>query len=242
MYYLERRNFMNNNRKYTPGEILFTIVFMIWFFGSIFVMVFLARNGMEALAIGVFGQYFLVFGIAAMVSGIKKRNFNPIFLIVPIVGIIGIAVSVIWQFGARETVEFIEENWWMALLAVFIIMGILLEVYAIYITVGKKRRSNQTAVATCIDILVSYDDEGYETYCPVYEAYVGGIMNRLCNNVYSRKIDVQIGDMKDIYVNEYLYGEFYNSTTNNMMGLLAGILGLLFIGMPLFGLFMMWYG
>ncbi len=233
---------MNNNRKYTVGEIIFSIVFMIWFVGSIFAMVFLAKGGMEALAIGVFGQYFLVFGIAAMVSGIKNRNFNPIFLIIPIVGVIAIAASAIWQFGTEEVVRFIEENWWIFLLAVFIIFGLILEAYALYTTIGKKRRCNQTAVATCIDILVRYDDEGYETYCPVYEADVGGIKNRLCNNVYSRKIDLQIGDMKDIYVNEYLYGEYYDSETDSKMGLWAGILGLLFIGMPLFGLYMMWRG
>ncbi len=233
---------MNNNRKYTLGEILFTIVFMTWFVGSIAAMVILAKSGMPVLAIGVFGQYFLVFGIAAVVSGIKSKNFNPIVLIVPIVGIIAIAASVVWQFGAEETIEFIEENWWMALLAVFIIMGILLEVYAVYITVGQKRKFSQSVTATCVDILVSYNDKGQEVYCPVYEAYVGGIKNTVSNNIYSKWIDVQIGDMKDIGVNEYFPGECYESSSGNGMGIMAGILGLIFIGMPLFGLYMMWRG
>ena len=233
---------MNNNRKYTFGEIVFTIVFMTWFVGSIVMMIFLARNGMETLAIGVFGQYFLVFGIAAIWSGIKSKNFNPVVLILPIVGIIAIAVSVVWQFGAEETIEFIEENGWMALLAVFIIMGVLLEVYAVCITIGKKRKFSQTVTATCVDILVSYDNAGEEMYCPVYETYVGGIKNIVSNNMYSTKMNVHIGDIKIISVNEYFPGECYENSSGNGMGILAGILGLIFIGMPLFGLYMMWRG
>ncbi len=233
---------MNHNRKYTFGEIVFTIVFMTWFVGSIAAMVVLAKSGMPILAIGVFGQYFLVFGIAAIWSGIKNKNFNPIVLILPIVGIVGIAVSVVWQFGAEETIEFIEENGWMALLAVFVIVGILLEVYAFYITIGQKRKFSHSVTAICVDILVSYNDEGQEIYCPVYEAYVGGIKNTVSNNIYSKWIDVQIGDMKDIGVNEYFPGECYESSSSNGMGIIAGILGLIFIGMPLFGLYMMWHG
>lgn len=233
---------MNNNRKYTFGEIVFTIVFMTWFIGSIVAMVILAKGGMPILAIGVFGQYFLVFGIAAVWSGIKSKNFNPVVLILPIVGIIAIAVSVVWQFGAEETIEFIEENGWMALLTLFIIVGVFMEVYAIAGTIGKKRKFSKSVTATCIDILVNYDNAGREIYCPVYETYVGGIKNVVSNNIYSTQMDVHIGDIKIISVSEYFPGECYENSSGNGMGILAGILGLIFIGMPLFGLYMMWRG
>lgn len=176
---------------------------MTRFVGSIVAMVILAKSGMPVLAIGVFGQYFLVFGIAAVVQGIKSKNFNPIVLIVPLVGIIAIAASVVWQFGAEETIEFIEENGWMVLLAVFIIMGILLEFYAVYVTVGQKRKFSQSVTATCVDILVNYDNVGKEIYFP---------------------------------------GECYENESSNRKGIIVGILGLFFVGMPLFALYMMWRG
>ena len=233
---------MNNNRKYTFGEIVFTIVFMTWFVGSIVMMIFLARNEMATLAIGVFGQYFLVFGIAAIWAGIKSKNFNPIVLILPIVGIASIAVSVVWQFGAEETIEFIEENGWMALLALFIIVGVFMEVYAIAGTIGEKRKFSKSVTATCVDILVNYDNAGREIYCPVYETYVGGIKNVVSNNIYSTKMDVHIGDIKIISVSEYFPGECYENETSNRMGIILGILGVFFIGIPLFAFYMMWRG
>ncbi len=231
---------MNNKRKYTPGEILISVVFLIWFFGSMVLMIFFKMIDVPELIIGVFGQYFLVFGILSLWSGIKNKNYNPIFFIIPIVGVTGIAVSLTMLFGTKATIDFIEENWGYAILVIFIIVGLLLEVSAFYMTVGKKSRCTESVVAICVDILVNYDDEGYEIYCPVYEANVGGITNQFCNNIYSSDNHVQVGDLKDIYISEYEPGVCYESSSNGKMGLITAVLGLFFIAMPLFGFFMIW--
>lgn len=50
-----------------------TIMFLIWFFGSIALMIMLAENGQYLLSSCLFGHYFAVFGFLACKFGIKKN-------------------------------------------------------------------------------------------------------------------------------------------------------------------------
>ena len=51
-------------------------LFLIWFVGSIVALILTAK-ATPWLAISVFGQYFLVFGLIAMFSMIKEGKFTP---------------------------------------------------------------------------------------------------------------------------------------------------------------------
>ena len=75
---------MENKTNKSNGGIIFGIVFILWFFTSMGGLLYCSNKGLETLSAGIFGQYFLVFGILALVSGIKSKNFNPIMLLFPL--------------------------------------------------------------------------------------------------------------------------------------------------------------
>ena len=66
---------------------IISVVFLLWFIASIIGMVYFAKTGRSLLCLALFGQYFLVFGLAAVISGIKDHNFNPITLLFVFIGV-----------------------------------------------------------------------------------------------------------------------------------------------------------
>ncbi|MBQ7766445.1 MAG: hypothetical protein IJ397_06365 [Lachnospiraceae bacterium] len=233
---------MNHNHKYTFGDILISIIFIIWFIGSIVAMVFFARSGMPALAIGVFGQYFLVFGIAAIVSGIKNKNFNPIVLIFPIVGIVAIVGSCIYQFGSEVMMDMVEKSIPYLILGVFFIVGMILVIVAFRIAVGQKNRCTEPVVATCVEVLEKYSVEGGQLLCPVYEINYGMNKIQICNNVYMSDRDVCVGDCKDLYINPDNPQEFYEGKIHLKTAFVVGGLGVFFMGMSILAIYMVLFG
>lgn len=233
---------MNQNHKYTPGEIFISIVFIIWFIGSIAAMVLFARKGMPALAIGVFGQYFLVFGIAAIVSGIKNKNFNPIVLILPVVGIASIVGSCIYQFGSEAMMSMAEECIPYLILGVFFLVGMILLMIAFRTTIGQKNRCTELVVATCVEVLERYSVAGKQLLCPVYEINYGMDKIQICNNIYMSNRDVRVGDYMDLYINPENPQEFYEEKVHLRNAFIVGGLGVIFMGMSLFALYMVIFG
>lgn len=229
---------MNNHSNYTPSQIAISIIFIIWFLGSILAMVFFAKNDMGYLAIGAFGQIFLVIGIFATVSGIKGKNFNPIFLLFPIVGLGAVIVSVISQFGGEAVLEVLEESVPYLLLSVFFIAGLIMTIMAMRTYFGNKARCTDYVVGTCVELLEDYDEYGQLLVCPVYEASYGMDKLRLCNNIYSNMTDVNVGDMKDLYVNPHNPQEFCSDKGDVKVSLILGCLGLMFMGIPSIGVWL----
>ncbi len=230
---------MNNHSNYTPSQIAVSIIFLIWFFGSILAMVFFARNNMGYLAIGVFGQYFLVFGIIAVVSGIKNKNFNPIFLIVPIVGLGAVIVSVIAQFGSETVLDVLEDSIPYLLLGVFFIAGLIMMIMAFCLYFGNKMRCKDYVVGTCVELLEQYNEHGELLVCPVYEANYGMHKLRLCNYIYTNMSDVNVGDVKDLYVNPNNPEEFCGDKGDVKVSFILGLLGTMFMGIPSIGVWLL---
>ncbi len=230
---------MNNHSKYTSGQIAVSIIFIIWFLASILAMVFFAQNDMGYLAIGVFGQYFLVFGIIAVVSGIKNHNFNPIFLMFPIVGLGAVIVSVIAQFGSEAVLDILEDSIPYLLLSVFFIGGLIMVFMALSRYFGNKTRCRDHVVATCVELLEQYNEYGQLLVCPVYEANYGMHKLRLCNYIYSNMSDINVGDTKDLYVNPNNPEEFCGDKADIKAALILGGLGIFAMAFPAIGLWLM---
>ena len=91
-----------NNKKYSPMDIIISVILVIWFIASIAVMIFFGKTGRGGLVPAVLGQYFLVFGIAGIISGIKNKKVNPITFVFPVVGLICIIATLILYFGAEN--------------------------------------------------------------------------------------------------------------------------------------------
>ena len=230
---------MNNHSNYTPSQIAVSVIFLIWFFGSILAMIFFAKNEMGYLAIGAFGQIFLVIGIFVTVSGIKNKNFNPIFLLFPIVGLGAVIVSVISQFGTGAVLDALEDSVPYLLLGVFFIAGLIMMIMAFRLYFGNKMRCKDYVVGTCVEILEKYDDYGELLVCPVYEANYGMQKLRLCNDVYSNVSDIDVGDVKDLYVNPNNPEEFCSGKGNVAVLLVLGGMGVMFMALPAMGAYFM---
>lgn len=65
---------MNKQARPSIGGPVFGIIFLVWFVASIFGMLKASQSGHGALVITLFGQYFFVFGILALVSGFKHGD------------------------------------------------------------------------------------------------------------------------------------------------------------------------
>ncbi|MBQ7833126.1 MAG: hypothetical protein IJ336_06070 [Lachnospiraceae bacterium] len=233
---------MNHNSKYSLTDILFILIFFTWFIGSILAMVYFAKNEMGILTIAVFGQYFLVFGIMAMVSGIKNKNFNPIVLVPVIVGIAAIVISFIYQFGSDVVLTFVEEHLPTLFLGAFFIAGIFMLAGAFRSLVVRRLRCKESVVATCVDVWERYTDGGALRYCPVYEAYYNNQKIILCNHIYRKTSDVYVGDIRDICINPENPQEIYEGHTEQGVGLILAVLGTVFILMSSMGIYMYYLG
>ena len=77
-----------------------TKLFMVWFFGSIALMVILAENGQNLLSTCLFGHYFAVFGFLAYNSFGMKKNIKKAWqpLLVMIVGLVIMLVCLLLYF------------------------------------------------------------------------------------------------------------------------------------------------
>ena len=231
---------MENGRKFGVGSILGSIILLAWFFASIGAMIYLSKHGMGALVVVVFGQFFLVLGTIAVISGIVNKNFQPITLIFPLVGIACMAGGCIFQFGSEKVIKYVNNALPYLLLSVFLIVGVSMIVITY---VGSKRRHercNYCIPATCVDLKSQYD-EGTRTYCPVYEVYFRGETLLLSNHLFSNVNRIKVGETREIYLNPEKPTDFYEPKEEKATNLFMFFMGGMFTAAAVFALVMMIY-
>ena len=229
---------MENNKKTGIGAILLSVIFLIWFFGSICLMLYLSQNNKGALVVTVFGQFFLVFGLIAVISCIKNKQFQPITLIFPLVGISCMVGGCIFQFGSETVIKYAEDALPYIFLCIFLIVGVSLVIGAYLHSKRLHEECNYGITATCVDVKSHYR-KGTRSYCPVYEVYFRGEMIRICNNVYSNMNHIAEGDTREVYLNPNKPTEFYEPKEEKAMKTVLYIIGSVFAIVSIFALAMM---
>ena len=228
---------MGENKKTGIGGILLSIVFLVWFVASIGAMIYFSKTNRGALVVTVFGQYFLVFGLIAVISGIKNKNFQAVTLLFPLVGIGAMAGGCIFQFGAEAVKKQAEAAIPYLFLGLFFVIGVSL-VLGTYLKSKRKHEvCNYCIAATCVEVKSHYDD-GTRTYCPVYEVYYRGEMIRICNNLYTNIHRVEVGEAREIYLNPNDPNEFYEPKEEKATKKFMYILGSIFAIVSIFALTM----
>lgn len=231
---------MGNGRKYGVGSILASIVFLIWFFASIGAMIYFSRHDMGALVVTLFGQFFLVMGTAAIISGIANKDFQPITLIFLLIGIACMVGGCIFQFGSETVIKHLENALPYLLLSVFLIVGVSL-VLTTY--VGSKRRHercNYCISAICVDLKSQYHD-GSRIYCPVYEVYFRDETIQISSNVFSNINRISVGETREIYLNPEKPTDFYEPKEEKAINIFKYVMGGLFTAAAVFALIMIIY-
>ena len=202
-------------------------------------LLYCSNKGLETLSAGIFGQYFLVFGILALVSGIKSKNFNPIMLLFPLIGICVIAGAIIYQFGSDEQINAMIGLMPYGILLIFFIIGVGLLIHAYRISIVKMRRCTYPIDAVCIDIKTRFRHKEGRSYCPVYMIEYQGKIVELCNEIYSNINKIKAGDTQKIIINPDEPQDFYEVRQTRILTAFFLIMGLIFMGVPVFTVYMM---
>lgn len=227
-----------NDKKYSPMDIIISIIFVIWFIASIAVMIFFGKTGRGGLVPAVLGQYLLVFGVAGIISGIKNKKANPIIFVFPVVGLICIIATIINYFGSEAVISFIDKNMPSILMTLFLIVGILLVIVAVSKYFGRKKRCSYAVTAKCVE-LRERAGEGQMLACPVYEICYNGETIRLCDDVYSNNLDVRVGDEKEIMINPDKPTEYFSAEEMMASSMIIGGIGLAIVLVMIFAFFIM---
>lgn len=90
----------NEIKKKSRKDKFIGIAFITWFIASIGLMLYFSQKGQVALIISVFGHYFSVFGLLAIISRKKDFNFKEDFpsVLFMLLGLIIMIVGMILQY------------------------------------------------------------------------------------------------------------------------------------------------
>lgn len=232
---------MREGNKSSVVSILVSIVFLAWFLASIGAMIYFSRNNQGALIVTVFGQYFLVFGIIAIISGIKGKKFQPVTILFPVVGIGCMVGGCIFQFGSETVIKYANDILPYVFLVAFMIVGAAVVIGAYFSSKKKHEVCTYCITATVVDVKTHYR-KGTRSYCPVYETYFRDETIRLCNNVFTNMRRVEVGETREIYLNPNQPTEFFEPKEEKATRTFAYVLGSMFVIASAFGLFMFVFG
>ncbi len=193
-------------KDYTAKDYIIGTVFLIWFIGSI-IALFVTVKTSPWLALSVFGQYFLVFGLIYLVSGIKNGNFAPIFLTFLFVGILAVLFGVVMYFGSETAQQKMYQYIPYAGISIFLFTGILC-LLNFFVRKGREEKCTELVRATCIDMKRRRRDsyEGnirhrHYHYCPVFGFNYNGKSYEVCTNFYSSGVTAELGEQYNLYIN-----------------------------------------
>ena len=230
----------NNGRRKTRDAIIST-VFLIWFVASIGLLIYFAKAGKTALALAVFGQYFLVFGIAGIVSTISSGGFKlstfPILLF-PLVGIATMAGGIITQYGSKEFKEKCIDSLPMVFIILFIVIGIGLIIGGLYNGLYLRLVCKEYVSAQCIEVRKQYMGDRGEKYCPVYTYEYNGQSYKACDDVYTNKYFHTVGINYELYINPKKPTQFYEPRKSAGTGVFMVVFGVIIVCFMAFILFM----
>lgn len=228
---------MENGKKHGIVSIILSIVFVAWFLGSIGGMIYFSQKNMGAMIVILFGQLFFIFGLIAVISGIVSKNFQPITIIFPLVGIGCLVGGGIFQFGSEVIVKYLEDALPYIFLCLFMIVGASVVLGAYFTSKRKHEICTYCVMANCVEVKSHYH-KGSRTYCPIYEIYFRDEMIQLCNNTYTNINRVEVGETREVYVNPDNPKEFFEPKEEKSTKIFMYVLGSAFVAISAFALVM----
>lgn len=216
--------------KYTAGEKIFSVVFLIWFVLSLGALIATAKLQALGWTAIVFGQYFVVFGVAGLINEIKAGFRHPIIIVLPLVGFTVVISGLLWQFGNEVMKGNVVKHIPNMVAGVFLFVGILLLVQ-IVIDKLEQKKCTCAVQGKCVDVKWHYsnssDGRSQKTYCPVYEYYYNGQTYTGSQEIYTNLISVSEGEYRELFINPEKPTVFYEkgmSSTYNIMSLILGVI------------------
>lgn len=229
---------------------LFTLIFVVCFFGSIFGFVSTAGQGNGGLSFIFLGNIFLAFGIIAFISSFSQKQSNNGYtpdykknrILGVVVGLIGVGIIIsgyIEDFGSADLKSMLS----VCYNYIPVLMEILLLIIGIWCLVAGiiRWKYEKTYVTYALDAeviqIVSRNTRvrGWtrQEYAPVWRYYFNGMYYTQRSPVFYRPSPYQIGDHDTIKINPDK-PEKINSGTKPIASIKLGLLFIIISGYLLY--------
>lgn len=220
--------YFNTTQKAGPIESILGIVFLIWFFVSIGLMVYLANVNKYYMAICL-GQLFFIFGL---VGFWKKAKIGIVFALV------GLALVVIPILMMNPNLEI---NWDFVIpiimLCIFLIVGIGLLLIPSIIYKKKDKEFSVSLMAKVVGLKETHGRSS-KLYAPIYEYYYNNKTYRISSNTYTNINVPNVGDVVEIKINPQIPQEVYKPSDKKPVIIILGLMGIMFIVMSCLSLYL----
>ncbi|MBR6478863.1 MAG: hypothetical protein IKS85_10495, partial [Lachnospiraceae bacterium] len=91
--------------------------------------------------------------------------------------------------------------------------------------------------ANCVEVKSRYH-RGTRSYCPIYEVYFRDETIQICNNLYTNLNRVEVGEVREVYLNPDNPKEFFEPKEEKSAKLFTYAFGSAFIAISAFALVM----
>lgn len=213
-------------------SIVLSILFLVWFVASIIGLIVTAKAQQMGWVAIVFGQYFVVFGFAGLISELKKGLRHPIIVVFPAVGLSVVTCGLLWQFGDETMQENVVAQIPNVIAGLFLLVGILLLLQVIFAKLEQKK-CTYAVQGKCVEVKWHYsrsrNGRSTKTYCPVYEYCYNGQTYTGSQEIYTNLIHVSEGKYREIFINPDKPTVFYEKGVSRAFHTTAICIGIVFV-------------
>lgn len=207
---------------------LFGIVFLIWFFGSIFGLMYFSKINVY-YTVMIFGQYFLVFGMIPILSTKGKERLIGVPFV--LVGACAVIIPYLMMHPELINANIVWDSVIpLLLILAFVIAGLAMVVLPIKHKKELESRCTELVSATIVDYKSTRGENG-RVYSPIYSFYFNNREYKASNEMYSNIGLKEVGTMVDLKVNPNNPYEFLDGAVHIKFIVILGIL-FLFVSVP----------
>lgn len=221
---------MSKHKNKTPTkDIVCSIIFCIWFFGSMIAAWVCNEIGMPEAILALLGQIFLVIGIMAVYEARKELKKNMLILFVPYVGL-GITLT-----GVLHIMNLPTAVPYLMLCNIFSVAGLLFGLQTVFaIHYQHTYITYPIYHATCKELKSKFSAKSKNSghtrhrmsYCPVYTICYQNKTLDVCNHEFTNYKNPKVGDDCSICINPDNPNELTDKRTkvsNALMSFISAI-------------------
>lgn len=226
-----RGDIFMNEEKISKKDIICSILFCVWFFGSIIVGSYFGKHGKPMLLISIFGNIFFVLGLFLLYNAKNELRKNMMLFFVIYTGLAMIVSGILLQI---QKYEFMVP---LLFINLFTMFGVLFLIQTILkMNYEKAHMTYHIPNAICKDVKSRrrfVDREHGKnvsiTYCPIYTIQYAGETIDVCNEEYTNFLNPDKEDICEIYINMDDPNEYMDKRTDfsNKLSLFIGIIFIL---------------
>ena len=155
----------------------------------------------------------------------------------PLVGIGCLVGGSIFQFGSEVVIKHLDDALPYVFLCLIMIIGAGM-ILGTYLTSKRKHEvCTYCITANCVEVKSRYH-RGTRSYCPIYEVYFRDETIQICNNLYTNLNRVEVGEVREVYLNPDNPKEFFEPKEEKSAKLFTYAFGSAFIAISAFALVM----